>query len=222
MFLAGLNFPPEPFVPEESRGQPGYVLAVVGYGSADAHERLVAPVRAAVKPLFELVTPIPYVNLQQMFDASAPWGILGYEKAVYLDELTDGAIDVITSHQPRKRSMMSFTPIFCLGGAVAEIPEDATAFGGSRTTRYVVNMAAISQSKEELDQDRQWARDCWSALVPHAGNVGSYVNFMSEYEEDRVRAAYGPGKYDRLARVKRDYDPANVFHLNANILPAAK
>jgi FAD/FMN-containing dehydrogenase len=220
MFLAGLNAPPEPFVPEEFRGQPGYVLAVVGFGSAEAHERLVAPVRAALAPRFELVTPIPFANLQQMFDPSAPWGILGYEKAVYFDELTDGAIDVIASYQPRKTSMMSFTPIFCLGGAVADTADDATAFGGARATRYVVNLAAISQSPAELEADRQWARDYWSALVPHAGGVAGYVNFMSEYEEDRVRATYGPGKYDRLAGIKRDYDPDNVFHLNANILPA--
>jgi FAD/FMN-containing dehydrogenase len=73
-----------------------------------------------------------------------------------------------------------------------------------------------------LDADRQWVRDYWSALVPHAAGVGSYVNFMSEYEEDRVRAAYGPAKYDRLAEIKREYDPENVFHLNANIVPARR
>jgi FAD/FMN-containing dehydrogenase len=220
MFLAGLNFPPEPFVPEESRGQPGWVLAVAGYGSPEAHAELIAPVRAAVAPLFELVTPIPYVNQQQMFDATSPWGIMGYEKGIYLRELTDGAIDAIVTNQPRKTSPMTFTPIFCLGGAYADVAEDATAFGGSRDMRYVVNMAAVSQDKAEYEADRQWARDCWSALVPHAGGIGSYVNFMSEYEEDRVRASYGPAKYDRLTQLKREYDPDNVFHLNANIPPA--
>ena len=115
---------------------------------------------------------------------------------------------------------MSFTPIFRLGGSFAEIADDATAFGGRRSTRYVVNIAAVAHTQEELDADRQWARDYWSALVPHASGVGSYVNFMSEYEEDRVRAAYGPGKYDRLATIKSQYDPGNIFHLNANIPPA--
>ncbi|HEY7429135.1 MAG TPA: FAD-binding oxidoreductase [Streptosporangiaceae bacterium] len=220
MFVAGLNFPPEPFVPAEQQGQPGWALVVVGYGSAQAHERAVAPVRAAVSPLFELVTPIPYVNLQQMFDGSAPWGIMGYERGIFLEELTDGAIDTIVGNQPHKQAALTFTPIFCLGGAFADTPEDATAFGGSRSMRYVVNMAAISASKDEYEHDRQWARDCWSALVPHAGGVASYVNFMSEYEEDRVKASYGPAKYQRLAQLKREYDPTNVFHLNANIRPA--
>jgi FAD/FMN-containing dehydrogenase len=220
MFIGGLNAPPEPFVPEEYRFQPGYALLVAGFGAAAAHADLIAPVRDAVNALFELVTPIPYANLQQMFDPSAPWGILGYEKAVYLDDLTDAAIATIVEHQPRKTSPMSFTPIFRLGGSFAEIAEDATAFGGRRSTRYVVNIAAIAHTQEELDADRQWARDYWSALVPHASGVGGYVNFMSEYEEDRVRAAYGPGKYDRLATIKSQYDPGNIFHLNANIPPA--
>jgi FAD/FMN-containing dehydrogenase len=220
MFLAGLNAPPEPFVPEEFRLRPGYVMAVAGFGTAEAHARLVAPVRDALRTRFELVTPIPFVNLQQMFDPSAPWGVLGYEKAVYLDDLTDGAIDVIVDQQPRKTSPMSFTPIFCLGGAAAEVADDATAFGGRRAARYVVNLAAVAQSHEDLRADRQWVRDYWSALVPHSGGIGSYVNFMSEYDEDRVRASYGPQKYSRLARIKGEYDPDNIFHLNANILPA--
>ena len=220
MFIGGLNAPPEPFVPEEYRLQPGYALLVAGFGAAAAHADLIAPVRDTVNALFELVTPIPYANLQQMFDPSAPWGILGYEKAVYLGELTDAAIATIVEHQPRKTSPMSFTPIFRLGGSFAEIADDATAFGGRRSTRYVVNIAAVAHTQEELDADRQWARDYWSALVPHASGVGSYVNFMSEYEEDRVRAAYGPGKYDRLATIKSQYDPGNIFHLNANIPPA--
>jgi FAD/FMN-containing dehydrogenase len=222
MFIAGLNAPPEPFVPEEYQLQPGYALVVVSFGSADAHAQLVAPVRDELRALFELVTPIPFVNLQQMFDPAAPWGILGYEKAVSLDDLTDGAIEVIAEYQPRKASGMSFTPIFCLGGAFGEVADDATAFGGRRSTRYVVNLAALAQTTQDFEADRQWVRDYWSALVPHAAGIGGYVNFMSEYEEDRVRAAYGAEKYDRLAQIKGDYDPDNVFHLNANILPAKR
>lgn len=91
---------------------------------------------------------------------------------------------------------------------------------GSIVRAYVVNLGAVAQTPEELEADRHWVRDYWSALVPHTSGVGSYVNFMSEYEENRVRAAYGPGKYDRLAAIKRRYDPDNVFRLNANIQPA--
>jgi FAD/FMN-containing dehydrogenase len=221
VFLAGLNAPPAPFVPEEHQHAPVFILAVVGFAGDEAHARLIEPIRAAVPPLFEFVTPIPYTALQQMFDESAPWGILAYEKAVYLDALTDAVIEVIVEHQPKKQSPLSFLPVFPLGGAYSRAQGDATAFGGSRDTKYVVNISAACPTPELLEADRAWVRAFWSDLVQHAAGVGSYVNFMSEYEENRVRAAYGPEKYERLAQIKAQYDPDNVFHLNANVLPAA-
>ena len=72
---------------------------------------------------------------------------------------------------------------------------------------------------ETLAADRRWARSFWEALRPYASGNGSYVNFMAEYDDDRVRATYGPTKYDRLAAIKARFDPENVFHLNANIQP---
>jgi FAD/FMN-containing dehydrogenase len=219
-FFAALNAPPAPFVPEQYQGMPGYAVLIVGHGSPDEHAAAVASVRDAAAPLFHFDTPIPYTALQQMFDESAPWGIRGYEKAVSLDELTDAAIDVIATHVPRKASPMSFLPMFMLGGAYANHPEDDSAFGGKRTSAVVVNIAAIAPTPELLETDRQWVRAFWSDLVPHAAGIGSYVNFMSDLDEDRIRAAYGPDKYERLSRIKASYDPDNVFHLNANIRPA--
>jgi berberine-like enzyme len=166
------------------------------------------------------VTPIPYTALQQLMDPSAPWGSFAYEKGVYLDELSDGAIDVIMAHQSRKASPLSILPINVLGGAYGRASEDATAFGGSRDTKYVISIQAICPTLELFDTERAWVRAFWSDLVPHASGIGSYVNFMSEYEENRVRAAYGPQKYERLTQIKAAYDPGNVFHLNANISPA--
>ena len=222
VFLAGLSAPPEPFVPDQHKGQPVYLFAIVGLADDAAHNRLVAPVRDAVAPLFELVTPIPYVALQQMFNGSAPWGILAYEKAVYLDELTNGAIEVILEHQPNKQAPLSFLPIFVLGGEFARIQDDATAFGGKRSVRYMVNVSVGAFEQDLYEADREWARTYWSELVTHAVGVGSYVNFLTEYEQDRVRSAYGPDKYTRLVELKSRYDPDNVFHLNANIPPAAR
>jgi hypothetical protein len=193
-------------VPEAYHFAPGYAIVVVGLGSAERHAELIAPVMGAMPWQWNLVTPLPYVQLQQMFDPAAPWGILGYEKAVYLDEMSDGAIAVITRRMPEKSSPMTLLPIFTLGGAYALVPDDATAFGGSRSTQYVVNLAAIADTPALLDSDRAWVRSFWSELVPFAPGVGSYVNFMTEFEADRVRASYGTAKYDRLARVKAIYD----------------
>jgi FAD/FMN-containing dehydrogenase len=220
IFLAALNAPPAPFVPEAHRGAPGYAVLLVDHGSPDAHTRAVEALRQAAPPLFCFDTPIPYTGLQQMFDESAPWGIRGYEKALYLDDLTDEAIDVIARHVPGKASPMSFMPVFVLGGKYAEPAEDDTAFGGSRRTRYALNIAAGAPTAELLEADRAWVRSFWADLVPHAGGIGSYVNFMSEFEEDRVRASYGADKYQRLSEIKAKYDPANLFHHNANIRPA--
>ncbi|MFI5042686.1 MAG: FAD-binding oxidoreductase, partial [Acidimicrobiales bacterium] len=220
IFLAALNAPPAPFVPDQHQGAPGYAVLVVGHGSTEAHAAAVTALRQAAPPLFAFDTPIPYTALQQMFDESAPWGIRGYEKAVYLDELSDAAIEVIARHVPRKASPMSFMPVFVLGGEYARHAEDDSAFGGQRTTGYVLNIAAIAPTPELLEADRGWVRAFWADLVPHASGVGSYVNFMSEYEQDRIRASYGPKKYDRLSHLKAEYDPDNVFHINANIRPA--
>ncbi len=219
-FIAGLSAPPAPFVPEQYRLTPGFALAVITFGSAEDHLRLVKPVREGLPPLFELVTPIPYTQLQQTFDEGNPWGILGYEKALYLDDLSDQAIQVLAEHLPRKRSPLSFVPIFTLGGAYRRVSDDESSFGGSRSARFAVNIAAICPTSELLEADRAWVRSFWEALRPYSSGVGSYVNFMSEYEEDRVRAAYGQAKYERLARIKAGYDPDNLFHLNPNIKPA--
>ena len=219
VFLAGLSAPPAPFVPAKLHFTPAYALAVVGFGDAEEQERLIAPIKPAITPIVELVTPIPYVGLQQMFDESAPWGFQAYEKAVYLEELTDEAIEVILEHQARKMSPLSFVPMFVFGGAYQRADTTATAFGGSRDIRYLVNISAMTPSPDDFPAERDWVRAYWAALVKHAVNVGSYVNFMTEYEEDRVRNAYG-AKYERLQRVKTEYDPHNVLHLNANIPPS--
>ena len=219
----GLSAPPEPFVPEEHRFKNGHALIVVGFGSPEDHARVIAPVREGMKPLFELVTPIPFVALQQMLNESSHWGTLAYEKALYLDALSDAAIAVIAEHAPKKKSPLSFLPTFRLDGKYLARSDADSAFGGSRSGGYVLNIAAHAppgSPRDLYEADRAWVRSFWDAMRPHATGSGSYVNFMADVEEDRVKAAYGPEKHARLARVKRAWDPDNVFHLNVNIKPA--
>jgi FAD/FMN-containing dehydrogenase len=218
----GLSAPPAPFVPEQYRFRPGHALLVAGFGSAEEHETIVAPIRKSVTPLFELVTPIPFVALQQMFNDSATWGTLGYEKALYLDELSDAAIAVIGEHVPKKSSPLSFCPTFTLSGAYRTPGDADTAFGGSRSAGYVFNIEGAALDREVYEADRTWVRGFWDAMRRHATGSGGYVNFMVEADEDRVRASYGEDKYRRLAGIKAEYDPENVFHLNANIKPAPR
>jgi FAD binding domain/Berberine and berberine like len=221
MLIGGAVSAPEaPFVPAEHQGKVGHALLVAGFGSADEHARAIAPVREACPPLFEFRSPMPYTALQQMFDADYPYGIRSYEKSLYLVELTDEAINVITERAIEKRSRVSFMPVYPLHGAITEVADDATAYGGLRIPHYVVDISGTSADPDVFAADRAWVRSLWEALRPLARNAGSYVNFGSELDDERVRASYGPAKYERLARIKAEYDPGNLFHRNANIKPA--
>jgi FAD/FMN-containing dehydrogenase len=215
-----MNAPPAPFVPAQHHGRPGCALLVVGFGSAEEHAAIIAPIRKTLAPLFEFVTPIPYVALQQMFNESAPWGILAYEKALYLDKLSDAAIAVIAEHATKKSSPLSMCPVFTMNGAYRKGADADTAFGGKRSCGYCFNIAGHAPTRELYEAERSWVRSFWDALRPHATGSGGYVNFLADEDDERVRTSYGPEKYERLSRIKAEYDPENVFHRNANIKPA--
>ncbi|WP_132288714.1 FAD-binding oxidoreductase [Kribbella sp. VKM Ac-2568] len=217
--LGGLNAPPAPFVPEEFHFRPGYVMVVTGLGSPAAHAEVLDRVRSALPPLFEFATPMPYVALQQLLDESQRWGQHVYEKSSFLDDLTDEVIEVITEHVPVKTSPTSVNLFYRLDEAFSEPDDDATAFGGGRTPRYACFVIGVCQDPESLPAEQAWVRSFWEALTPHAISTGGYVNALGDTDQDRVRASYGK-KYERLAQVKAEYDPGNVFHLNANIKPA--
>ncbi|MGH8893786.1 MAG: BBE domain-containing protein, partial [Actinomycetes bacterium] len=132
---------------------------------------------------------------------------------------TDGVIDVLTEHVPRKGSPSSVTLFYRLDAAYSQVGEDETAFSGARSPGYSIFIIGLCPTLEMLPAERQWVRDFHAALQPHMVSR-TYVNALSDETDDAVRAAYGPDKYDRLAQIKRRYDPENVFHRNANIKPA--
>lgn len=220
VIIAGLHAPPAPFVPEQHRLQPGYALMIVGFGSADEHAATLQSLRDGLPPLWEFVDSIPYVALQQMLDEANAWGFYGYDKGSYVADLSDEAIAVVTEQLPAKSSPLSVLLFYRLDGAYSQVPEDATAFSGGRSPRYAVFIIGLCPVPELLEAERAWVRSFWEALRPHSIDIGSYVNALSDVDEDRLRASYGPAKYERLAAIKRSYDPDNVFHRNANIKPA--
>jgi FAD/FMN-containing dehydrogenase len=220
IIVAGLNAPPTPFVPEQHHHQPGYALVVAGFGSADQHHQVMTRIRQALPPLWEFTTPMPYVALQQILDEANGWGFHAYDKGTYLEDLSDEAIKVVADHLPRKTSPLSVLLFYRLDQAYSQAGEDDTAFSGGRSPRFAVFIIAGCPTPQLLAADREWARSFWEALHPHSLGAGSYVNAMTEFEDDSVRAAYGPAKYERLAAIKKKYDPQNLFHHNANIQPA--
>ena len=220
IIIAGLNAPPAPFVPEPHHHQPGYALVVAGFGSDRQHHQVMTRIRQALPPLWEFTTPMPYVALQQMLDEANAWGFHTYAKGTYLDDLSDEAIKIIADHLPGKHSPLSGVFFYRLDQAYSEAGEDDTAFSGGRSPRYAVFIVAVCPTPQLLTADRAWARSLWQALHPHSLGAGAYINAMTEFDDDRVRAAYGPAKYQRLAAIKKKYDPQNLFRHNANIQPA--
>jgi FAD/FMN-containing dehydrogenase len=218
--VGAVNAPAAPFVPAEMHFRPGYALIVIGFGSAEEHAGVLDEIRSAVPPLFEFAGPMPYVALQKMRDEANAWGVQAYDKGCYLDDFTDEAIAVITEQVPLKKAPGSGMLVYRLDGAYSSVPDDATAFSGSRAPGYAVFIVALCPTPELLEHDRAWARSFWDAVVPVSRGIGSYVNAMSDPDVDRVRTSYG-AKYDRLAAIKATYDPDNLFHRNANIKPAA-
>ncbi len=217
--VAGLTTPPAPFVPPEHQFETGYALLLTGFGDPVEHEQAVQRVRSTLPPLFDLVTPMPYVALQRLIDEPNGWGSYGYDKGAYLPDLTDEVIDVLTAYVPKKSSPLSLLIFYWLDGAYTHVAEEATAFGGPRTPCYFGNFIGLCPEKEMLPAERQWIRDLADELRPYALGSGTYVNVMPEPDVSDVQDVYGT-KFTRLQTVKAAYDPGNVFHRNANIPPA--
>jgi len=219
VLLAGLSAPPAPFVPSEHQLRTGFALVLCGFGDPGEHAEAVDRLRAALPPLVEAVTPMPYTALNQVFDQANAWGQYYYETSTRYSELNDDVIEVMVDHVARRTSPASAILTYHLAEAYCEADPDGTAFGGTREPQYVSFLMAVAPDAEVLVADRAWARGLRDALQPLALNPGTYVNGMFEQDDHRVRAAYG-AKYDRLARIKAEYDPGNVFHRNINIKPA--
>ncbi|GAA1196164.1 FAD-binding oxidoreductase [Pseudonocardia alaniniphila] len=221
--MGAITAPDAPFVPEQYQHQPGYVLMLADLGPEDAggelHAQLVERISRQLPPLFDTVTPTPFVELQQLFDEATRWGLHCYEKGTYIEELTEEVISVLVEQAPLRTSPHSVMLFLRMDGAYCDTADADTAFGGARVPHFAFFITAVCEAPELLAAERDWVRNFWHALQPYSIGTGSYINAMSEVEDDRVRATYGE-KYPRLARIKAEYDPQNLFHRNLNILPA--
>ncbi len=208
--------PPLDFVPSELHGKLVVAVACCWAGPVDEGMEVVRPLKAFGSPVLDLCEPKPYLTHQAMFDPSFPHGRWYYMRTCDVAELTNDIIDITVEHSMQIRSPLTTFPIWQMGGAVARVDEDHTAFNG-RGAGHTFNITAVSETAEGFDEEREWSRNFWSALKPHHTSV--YVNFLMDEGEERVREAYGPEKHDRLRTLKRRYDPDNFFRLNQNIAP---
>jgi FAD binding domain-containing protein/berberine-like enzyme len=209
--------PPLPFVPPELHGEPVVAVVCCYAGPVEEGEKVVRPLKEFGTPALDVCVPKPYLAHQAMFDPSFPHDWWYYMRSCDVAELTDEVIDITVDHSLRIGSPLTAFPIWQLGGALARVGEDETAFGG-RTAGHTFNIFAATATAEGFDEERDWVRTFWSALEPHHTSV--YVNFLMDEGEERIRQAYGAEKYDRLQALKRRYDPDNFFRLNQNIPPS--
>jgi len=209
--------PPAPFLPEEIHGKLVCVLVGVYAGPVAEGERVLAPMRELGDPVADLMGPLPYVAMQSLLDALYPAGGSNYFKAGYLEELSDASIATMVEQHRSVTSPMSEIHVHHFGGAVGQVPEDATAFG-NRSAEFVLNILGRTPDAGGFAEAVDWARGCYDALEPYTTG-GTYTNFMSE-GDDRLKEAYGQEKYERLVALKDRYDPTNLFRLNQNIAPS--
>jgi FAD/FMN-containing dehydrogenase len=208
--------PPLPVVPEELHGMPIVALIVTYAGPVDEGRDALAPIQELPTPVVNSLMPKPYVAHQKMFDAALPHGRHYYWKSHKLGPLTDGIIDTVVDQAAQITSPLSTVPIFCLGGALARLPEESTAFP-HRDAAHDINIVAswLPEAVAEADHHIEWVRGFFYALEPYSRGV--YVNFTSDDASERVRDAYSEQHWARLTDLKAKYDPTNFFRMNANI-----
>jgi FAD/FMN-containing dehydrogenase len=206
--------PPMPFIPEDQHGRL-VVMALLAYaGEVEAGQRAVAPFRALAEPLADLVRPMPYPQMyppeEEGFHPTA------VSRTMLVDAVDRDATAAIVEHLEASTAPMRVAQLRVLGGAMARVPAEATAFA-HRASRLMVNVAAIYGRPEEAEVHEAWV-DRFAAVL-RDGDARAYVNFLGDEGQARVREAYPGSTWERLAAVKRRYDPTNLFHLNQNIPP---
>ena len=213
-----LHAPPLPFIPAERVGELSVLVAFCYVGDLAEGERVVAPLRTLAEPIADAVMPMPYPG---MFDLTRDIAVPGRRlalRSMYLASLEDDAIETVVAHMEQGAIPASnFVQLRVLGGAMARVPAEATAFG-HRDKPFMLSVIAEWDDAADDERHQAWTTRFYETLRPHAAGV--YVNFVQNEGEARVRDAYKPATFERLAAVKAQYDSTNLFRQNQNIKPA--
>ncbi len=198
-------------------GTQAAVLLAAYTGPIADGEKLLRPLREFGPPLADQLSPSPYMALQGISEHFNPRGYRNYLKTNYLKDLSDDAIDIMVERYMSVPAPFSHIVVEHMGAAVSRMDPQATAYN-YRDAQYNFLIVGIWPEAAEDERSIQWVRGLWQALQPFStGNI--YVNYESDVGVDRVQAAYGAPKYERLVALKNTYDPTNFFRLNQNIKP---
>lgn len=216
--LAFLTAPPEDFVPEPVRGQPVIGIVCCYAGPVEDGEEAFRPLRELPYLGVDLVQPMPYVAVQQLLDPPFPKGMQNYWTADFYDELPDEAIDTLVGMATRPVSPLTQLILCPGGGAIARVDEDAMAFG-ERQSPFNMHYLSMWPDPADTEENIAYTRRLATAMKPWTTGR-AYLNFIGDEGRGRVEAAFGADKYARLAELKREWDPTNLFRHNQNIAPA--
>jgi FAD/FMN-containing dehydrogenase len=212
VFLTG---PPEDFVPGYLQGATVAGMALLWAGDPGEGHDAIKPF-VDLQPAVNLVAPMPYAAFQQMIDD--PPGMRHYWSADYHDKFDDEAVDTFIGFGNELKSPYSQQILLPWGGAVADHGDSDTPMA-NRSVRWITHPFAVWEDPADDEPNIAWARSFRRDMARHATG-GVYLNFIGDEGQDRIRAAYGPANYERLTRIKAEYDPGNVFRGNQNIQPA--
>jgi FAD/FMN-containing dehydrogenase len=216
-FFAVLVVPPGPPFPEEIHLKKMCGVVWCYAGDPDEQDAAFAPVQGAGTPAFHFAAPMPYPALQSMFDGLIPAGLQWYWRGDFFDEITDGAIEAHLEYGSSNPTALSTMHLYPIDGAAHRVGKQETAWS-YRDAVWSGVIGGIDPDPANAETIKQWCLGYWEALHPYSMG-GAYVNFMMDEGQERVQATYR-GNYERLAQVKKTYDPKNFFHVNQNIKPA--
>jgi FAD/FMN-containing dehydrogenase len=208
--------PPMPFLPEQAHGRLILMALVAWAGDRQAGTRALAPFRALATPLADLVRPMPYAGLFEPVDDMEV--TQESARSLFMDTVDAAAATAIVEHLQASTAPMAVVQLRALGGAMARVPAEATAFA-HRDRRVMAGVGAVYDRAADKPVHDAWADGFAAAL--RQGEPGVYVNFLADEGPARVREAYPGATWDRLAEIKRRWDPANLFRHNQNIQPAS-
>jgi FAD/FMN-containing dehydrogenase len=208
--------PPMPFIPTEQHGKLVVMGLMAFVGKPDAAERALAPFRALATPIADMVHPMPYPEIYPPEDAS--YHPVAAIRTMFLDHVDGDTARTIVDRLASGPAPMRVAQLRVLGGAMARVPADATAFA-HRDSRIMANLATLYQDPGQRDACEAWVADFQAAV--QQGDRGAYVNFLPADGGASIRLAYPDATWERLTKVKARYDPANLFRLNQNIPPGA-
>ena len=215
-FFAFIIVPPGPPFPEHLYNKKMCAIVWCYTGPLKKAEKVFKPIRKFKTPALDLAGPIPHPALQSMFDGLYPAGMQWYWKADFVRTLPDEAIEQHLKYAATLPTLQSTMHLYPINGAASRVKRGATAWWhrDATWTEVIVGVDPNPAKKEEVTA---WAREYWNALHPYSMG-GAYINFMMEEGDERIRATYGKN-YKRLAKIKKRYDPANLFRVNQNIKP---